>query len=125
MNQQGQTRQDLKARTKQFALRILRLCGSLPKSLIGQAIGRQLFRSGTSVGAHYREAIRSRSNAEFISKIEAGLQELEETTYWLELLIEGRVVPENRLTDLNREASELTKILVSMVLNVKKKNRRS
>jgi four helix bundle protein len=124
MNQQGQQLQDLKSRTKQFALRVLRLCGALPKSLVGQSIGRQLVRSGTSVGAHYREAIRSRSNAEFISKIEAGLQELEESGYWLKLLAEGNVVPAGRLKDLIEETNELTKIMVSMVINVKKKNRR-
>ncbi len=82
-------RQDLKKRTKKFALRIIRLYSSLPKSTEAQVIGKQVLRSGTSVGAHYREACRSRSNAEFISKIEGGLQELEETIYWLELLIES------------------------------------
>jgi len=70
---------DLKTRTRQFALRVIRLYSSLPKSCEAQVIGRQLLRAGTSVGAHYREAVRSRSNAEFVSKIEAGLQELEET----------------------------------------------
>jgi four helix bundle protein len=78
---------DLRARTKAFALAVVRLYARLPKtSAEGQVPGRQMLRSGTSVGAHYREAYRSRSDAEFISKIEGGLQELEETTYWLELL---------------------------------------
>ena len=72
--------QDLRKRTKDFALRIIRLYSSLPSSTVAQVIGKQVLRSGTSVGAHYREAFRSRSDAEFISKIEVGLQELEETT---------------------------------------------
>ena len=72
---------DLKTRTKDFALRVIRCYTALPKSTEAQVIGRQLLRSGTSVGAHYREAQRSRSNAEFISKIEGGLQELEEAMY--------------------------------------------
>ena len=72
---------DLRARTKAFALRIIRLYSSLPKTTEAQVLGRQLLRSGTSVGAHYREATRARSPAEFISKIEVGLQELEETVY--------------------------------------------
>jgi len=66
----------------------------LPNNTIAQVIGKQVLRSGTSVGAHYREAYRSRSNAEFISKIEGGLQELEETCYWIELLIEANIFPE-------------------------------
>ncbi len=80
--------QDLKIRTKEFALSIIRLYSSLPKTTEAQVMGKQLLRSVTSVGAHYREGSRARSNAEFISKIEGGLQELEETMYWLELLEE-------------------------------------
>ena len=76
---------DLKQRTKQFALRIIHLYSALPKSTPSQVIGKQLIRSGTSAGAHYREASRARSTAEFVSKIEGGLQELEETSYWIEL----------------------------------------
>ena len=82
---------DLESRTKQFSLRIIRLYSSLPKSAVAQVIGRQLLRSGTSVGAHYRESRRSRSTSEFISKLEVGLQELEETKYWMELLHESKI----------------------------------
>ena len=80
---------DLKVRTKKFALRIVKLFTSLPKTAQAQVIGKQVLRSGTSVGAQYREACRSRSSAEFISKIQSSLQELDETAYWLELLVEG------------------------------------
>ena len=79
--------EDLKDRTKRFALEVIRLSGSLPKTTEAQVIGKQVLRSGTSVGAHYREAQRAKSDADFISKIEGGLQELDETAYWLELLI--------------------------------------
>ena len=79
---------DLKQRTKEFALRIVRLYVALPKTTESQVLGKQLLRSGTSVGAHYREAQRAKSNADFISKIEGGLQELDETCYWLELISE-------------------------------------
>jgi len=111
---------DLRARTKAFALRIIRLYSSLPKTTEAQVLGKQLLRSGTSVGAHYREATRARSQAEFISKIEAGLQELEETVYWLELLVEGRFVDESRLAELLREAEELMSIFVSSAKTAKK-----
>src|SRR5947209_2193521 len=110
---------DLKTRTKQFALRIIRLICALPKTVEAQVLGKQLLRSGTSVGAHYREAYRARSTAEFISKIEGGLQELDETTYWLELLTEGGIVPLKRLEGLLDEANQLTAILVCCVKHEK------
>jgi four helix bundle protein len=110
---------DLKERTKAFALRIIRLYSALPKSTEGQVIGRQLLRSGTSVGAHYREAIRSRSAAEYTSKLQGGLQELEESAYWMELLVSAELVPAARLSELRAEAEELTSILVTCVRKAK------
>lgn len=118
---EGEGQRDLRVRTKQFALRVIRLSSSLPKTDAAQVLGRQLLRSGTSVGAHYREAVRARSTAEFVSKIEGGLQELEETVYWLELLEESGIVPHARLSDLSQEAEELTAILVSSVKTAKKR----
>jgi four helix bundle protein len=100
-------------------VRIIRLCGALPNSSVAQTVGKQLLRCGTSVGAHYREGSRARSTAEFISKLEVGIQELDETTYWLELLIESDIVPQERLTDLQNEAQELIAILVACVKNAK------
>jgi len=114
---------DLRKRTKAFALRIIKVFGSLPATGAGQVIGRQLLRSGTSVGAHHREAWRARSVAEFVSKIEGGLQELEETSYWMELLVESGLVPAQRLTALVREADELTAILVASAITAKKRSR--
>ena len=113
-------RRDLRKRTKVFALRIIKLYASLPKSTEAQVLGKQVLRSGTSVGAHYREAKRARSTAEFISKIEGALQELDETIYWLELLTESGIVPEGRLTNLKTEAEELMKMLVSSAKTAKK-----
>lgn len=116
--------EDLKKRTKDFALRIIRVYSSLPKQTVAQVLGKQILRSGTSVGAHYREACRSRSNAEFISKIEGGLQELEETIYWLELLIESGLISQAKLNLLLQESDELTAILVASVKKAKQNNPR-
>jgi len=86
-----------------------------------QIIGKQVLKSGTSVGAHYREGVRARSNAEFISKLEGGMQELEETSYWLELIIESGLLHEKRVTPLLSEANELMAIFVTIVKNTKRK----
>jgi four helix bundle protein len=125
MNDEFSEQTDLRVRTKRFALRILKLYGSLPATVEAQVLGKQVLRSGTSVGAHYREACRSRSVAEFISKIEGALQELDETTYWLELLVEGQVVTAKKLAALLKEADELTAILVSSVRTAKARRPRS
>lgn len=85
-------------------------------------IGKQVLRSGTSVGAHYREAVRARSTAEFVSKISGGMQELEETSYWLELLAEAKILPQEKLADLMKEADELMAILTACAKNAKQKS---
>ena len=113
--------QDLRVRTKEFALRIIRLYVSLPKNTQAQVLGKQVLRSGTSVGAHYREGQRAKSDADFINKMESGLQELDETAYWLELLAESGVFPANRLESLRKEADELTAIFVTIVTKVKER----
>ena len=96
-------------------MRIIKLFSSLPKSPEAQVIGKQVLRSGTSVGAQYREACRSRSNSEFISKMQSSLQELDETAYWLELLVEGEMVRADKLEELQKETDELIAIFVSSV----------
>lgn len=106
---------DLTTRTREFAVRVIRLYSALPKTTEARVVGKQLLRCGTSVGAHYREASRARSDAEFISKIEPGLQELEETRYWFELLRDAEIMEWARLVDVDKEADELTAILVTMV----------
>ena len=110
---------DLKKRSKAFALRIVRLYTSLPNTTVAQVLGKQVLRSGTSVGAHYREASRARSTAEFISKLEVAIQELDETLYWLELLEEAAIVRTGQLVDLRAEAEELISIFVSSVRTAK------
>src|SRR5688572_15049614 len=106
-------------RTKAFALRIIRLSSALPRGREATIMGRQVLRAGTSVGSHCREAYRSRSKPELISKLETALQELDETTYWLELLAESKIVPARRLAPLQKEADELTRILVACVKTIK------
>ena len=85
-------KRDLQQRTKRFALSVIRTFSKIPKSTEAQVLGKQLLRSGTSVGANYREAYRGRSKAEFISKCGNSLRELEETAYWVELLVEGGIM---------------------------------
>jgi four helix bundle protein len=114
---------DLRRRTKAFALRIIKLYSALPKRGPAQVIAIQVLKSGTSPGAHYREACRAKSDADFISKIEGALQELDETQYWLELIGEGKILPEKRLESLHKEAEELISILVTIVRRVKSKER--
>jgi four helix bundle protein len=109
----------LKERTKQFALRIIKLYLALPGRGLTQVLRTQILRSGTSVGANYREAQRAKSNPDFISKIEGALQELDETMYWLELLADSDVVAPKRLQGLRQEADELLSILVTIARKVK------
>ena len=106
---------DLKERTKQFALRIIRRFGSLPKTTESQVLGKQVLRSGTSVGANYREAHRGRSKAEFIAKCGDSLRELEETAYWLELLVDAEIVASVKRQPLRKECDELTAIFVTII----------
>ena len=107
--------EDLRKRTKEFGLRIIRMYGALPKRTEAQFLGKQELRSGTSVGANYREAYRARSKAEFIAKCGDSLRELEETAYWMELLADSRIVSMNRLESLREECDELIAILVTIV----------
>ena len=110
----------LKGRTKEFALQVIKLYAALPRKTEALVLGKQFLRSGTSVGAHYREAQRARSNAEFISKFEGGMQELEETLYWLELLEESGIVVGDRVSILQKEANELMAIMVASVKTAKR-----
>ena len=110
---------DLRQRTKDFALRVVKLYGQLPSSSIARTLGHQLLRSATSVGANYREAYRARSTAEFLSKLGECLKELEETAYWLELLAESGTVSAKRLTLLIDETSQLTAIFTSIAKKVR------
>jgi four helix bundle protein len=111
--------QNISGRTKRFALRIARLYSWLPKDTLSQVFGKQLLRSGTSVGAHVREARHSRSTAELYSKVSVALQELEETRYWTELLQESGIVKPERLVNLSDEMDQLKAILYSALRTLK------
>jgi four helix bundle protein len=114
-----QPKVDLRERTTEFALRIVRMYSALPKTAVAQVLGKQVLRSGTSVGANYREAFRARSRPEFVSKCGDCLREIEETNYWLELLVESGVVTEAKLAELRQESDELTAIFVSILKSSK------
>jgi len=105
---------DLRERTTAFALRIVKMFTALPKSAEAQVLGKHVLRSGTSVGANYREAFRARSKPEFISKLGDCLKELDESAYWLELLVESGMVPAMRLSALQDECNQLTAIFTTI-----------
>jgi four helix bundle protein len=107
-------KEDLRGRTQEFALRIIRMFAALPRGTLAQVLGKQVLRSGTSVGANYREAFRARSKSEFISKMGDCLKELEETAYWLELLAESSVLPEAKLSSPRQECDELLAIFTTI-----------
>ena len=118
-------RNDLKVRTTRYSLNVIKLFVSLPKSDVGKVLGRQVLRSATSVGAQYREANRGKSTADFISKIEGALQELDETSYWLELLQESGINRTEALGNLRNETEELIAIFVTIAKSAKQKNAKS
>lgn len=107
--------EELKHRTKQFSLRVIRLVESLPKTAAARVIGNQLLRSGTSVGANYRSACRGRSKPDFIAKAGIALEEADESLYWMELLVESKLVSAEKLAQLEKEASELVAILTASI----------
>lgn len=111
--------QDLRVRTSEFALRIIRMYARLPKSTEAQVIGKQVLRSGTSVGAQYREGHRAKSDADVVNKFEGVLQELDETDYWLDLLVKAEIVPAEKLEPLIKETNELIAIFVTIVTKIK------
>ena len=107
--------QELKQRTKQFGLGMIKLVESLPGTQTGRTIGNQLLRSGMSVGANYRAACRGRSKADFISKAGISLEEADECLYWMEMLEEAGIVPAGRMKELRKEADELVAILTASI----------
>ncbi len=107
--------EELKHRTKQFSLRIIRLVTSLPNTATARTIGNQLLRSGTSVGANYRSACCGRSKLDFIAKAGIALEEADESLYWLELLEEARIISGEKIQDLKQEANELVAIFTASI----------
>jgi four helix bundle protein len=111
---------ELKARTKQFALRVMKLIDALPSTRSGNAIANQLVRSGTAVGANYRATCRARSKAEFIAKIGIVEEEADESAYWMELIVEGELLPAKIVVALLQEANELTAIMAASRISASK-----
>lgn len=118
------TKEEMKKRTKQFALRVINLASALPENAVGRVITNQIIRCGTSVGANYRAALRARSSKDFINKIGVVLEESDESAFWMELMVEGKVMPENRVSSLLQEANELTAIFAATHKTLKVNARR-
>jgi four helix bundle protein len=114
-------KEELKQRTKKFALRVIWLIQALPRSKTGDVIGQQLLRSATSVGANYRAACRAKSTADFISKMGTVEEEADESLYWMELLVEAGLVKAEQLKPLMQEADELVAITVSSINTTKRR----
>jgi four helix bundle protein len=116
--------EDLRARTKKYALRVIRLFRALPRrDAVADVLGKQLLRSATSVAAHYREACRAKSDLDFISKLEGAQQELDESELWLELLADSGVLKPQLIAPLRQETNELIAIFVTMTKKVKTRRR--
>ncbi|NDP21421.1 MAG: four helix bundle protein [Paludibacter sp.] len=115
------TADELKKRLKGFALRIIKLSEGFPNNITGKTLGNQIIRSGTSPGANYRSACLGKSDKDFLNKLKMVEEELDETMYWLELIIESGQVKANLIDDLMKENHELSKIIVSSITTMKKK----
>ena len=117
--------EEFKKRTKQFALRVIRLCNNLPNKPAARVIGNQLLRAGTYVGANYRGACRARSQAEFCAKMGIVEEEADETAYWMELLIEASLVKQTLLKNLLQEANEIVAMVVASIATARRRKDRS
>lgn len=115
------TEEQFKRRTKQYGLRIIRLVQSLPNGRVASTIGRQLLRAGTSVGANYRAACRGRSRADTLSKLAIVEEEADETLYWMELLVDAGLVPNEQLRDLMNEGDEIVAMTVASIKTLRKR----
>src|SRR5438874_10140312 len=107
------TREEMKARTKAYAVRIVKLVQSLPRNRECDVLGSQLLRSGTSVGANYRAVCRAKSTLDFINKLRIVEEECDESLFWMELLVENGIVKETRIRDLMQEGNEILSIVVA------------
>jgi len=118
------TPEQMKRRTQRFALRAICLAEALPKGRTAEVVARQLVRSGTSVGANYRAACRAKSPADFVSKMHIVEEEVDESVYWMELLVEAKLMGKDRLEPLMREADELLAIAVASINTARRKGKR-
>jgi len=113
----------LNQRTKHLALRVMKMSDALPNTTAGQVIGRQIIRSATSVGANYRAASRAKSNADFIHKMKIVEEEADETLYWLELIVEGKLLPQDRVSNLVDETNQIIAMTVASIKTVRQKGK--
>ena len=113
-------REELQDRTKQFALRVIKLSNALPNNVTGRTIKNQLIRCGTSVGANYRAACRGRSRSEFMARLAVAEEEADESIFWMELIIEANLMRKQLIEPLLTEADELTAILAATIISTKK-----
>ncbi len=114
-------RREMQDRTKKFALRIIKLVANLPSGRTGDVLGRQLLKSGTSIGANYREACRASSRRHFVTTLEISAREADESQYWLELLAESNLIKASRLADLRKECTQIVAILTAACRTAKRK----
>jgi len=117
------TREQIKARTKTYANRIVRLCAALPQGWVARTLGMRLLRSGTSVGANYRAACRAKSTADFINKLKIVEEEGDESLFWMELLVESGITPEQKLGELMKEGDEIVSIVVASLQTTRSSGR--
>jgi len=115
------TEQEFKKRTKDIALRIIKLVDSLPGSKSSEVIGKQLLRSGTSVGANYRAACRAKSSADLLHKLAIVEEEADESLYWIELLIDAKIIPEQKLSILMNDLNEIISMIVASIRTMRSK----
>jgi len=114
--------EDLKIRFKQFSLRIIKMVDAMPNTISGNAIARQIIRSGTSPAANYRAACIAKSDKDFINKLKIVEEELDETIHWIEIIDAANLLPTNKLSDLQNEANELYKIIRSSIITMRRKS---
>src|SRR6266446_8933524 len=107
------TRDEMRARTKAYANRVVKVCGALPDHWVARTLGTQLLRSGTSVGANYRAVCRAKSTADFLNKLKVVEEECDESLFWMELLVDNNLIKASRLAGLMKEADEILAIVVS------------
>jgi four helix bundle protein len=117
------TPEEMKARTLEYGLRVIRVVRSLPREMVSQEIGRQLLRAGTSVGANYRAACRSRSDKDFLARLGVVEEEADESLYWMELLVQSGLVKREQLSPLMKEGNEILSIVVASLITVKRRTR--
>lgn len=117
------TKEEMKARTKRYALRVIKAVQSLPEDRVANVLGNQLLRSGTSVGANYRAACRAKSTADFVNKLKIVEEESDESLFWMELLVESGITPQQKLAELMKEGDELVAITVSALKTTRQAQR--